>query len=138
MSLSAILHFGNNTEQRYNSQYKLVDCKYRFSKHFNNRTNRPDRDAKCGVVELTIIAPGKSDLNLYNWYIEREILSGYIEFELPSTEASSSTITKKLVFNDAYCFSLTEHYSILSNSQRVLKLEFVAEKMEIDSVKFTL
>ena len=36
---------------------------------------KPDTDARCKTMELVVVAPGKEDLNLYEWYINIDTLS---------------------------------------------------------------
>lgn len=135
MPLSASLQFGNNATGRYTREYLVVKCRCRFSRHHN--AYHPDTDALCDSVELTVVAPGKEDLNLYEWYIDQTALSGRILFDLSSQSTDGSISGRELHFEDAQCFSLSEDYHIDNTSRRLLKLEFMADRIVINKVLFT-
>lgn len=114
--------------------HNVTDCKYSVMRHHN--CYFPDSDAWCGNVEVTVIAPGKEDLELFEWYSDLQVLSGCLVFDLSSQLAYEYTPQKTLYFEDARCFSLTEDYHIDQKRRRLLRLEFAAEKMTIDTISF--
>ena len=134
MSLTAQLKFGDNLSGTYTKEYNVTDCKYNVMRHHN--CYFPDSDAWCGNVEVTVIAPGKEDLELFEWYSDLQVLSGCTVFDLSSQLAYEYTPQKTLYFEDARCFSLTEDYHIDQKRRRLLRLEFAAEKMTIDTISF--
>lgn len=134
MALSATLHFGNNQVGLYSRSYAVVECKYRFNRHHN--FYHPDTDARCDKVTLTLIAPGKDDLNLYEWYIDQSCQSGKISFDLTTATGESASVTKELFFEDAVCFSIAETYDIDIQRRRLLTLEIVADHIEVENVAF--
>lgn len=134
MALSATLHFGNNQLGLYSKTYAVVDCKYRFNRHHNYY--RPDSDARCDKVVLTVVAPGKDDLNLYEWYIDQSNMSGKISFDLSPLADNHVQASKELFFEDAVCFSIAETYDIGKQHRRQLTLEIVADHIEVENVMF--
>ena len=69
MALIARLQFGDNRANLYSKEYLVMDCHLHFTRHHNHF--RPDTDARCEKVEVVVVAPGREDLNLYEWYIDK-------------------------------------------------------------------
>lgn len=135
MALSASLHFGNNQIGLYSKTYDVVECKCHFNRHHN--FYRPDTNARCDKVELTVVAPGKEDLNLYEWYIDQSSQSGKITFDLSTVSDNGMQATKEMYFEDAVCFSIAESYDIGKQQRRLLKLEIIADQIKVENVQFT-
>lgn len=133
MSLSATLQIGDNSLQNYSKEYKVVRSQYRFARGYNFRL--PDTLARNKIIEITIVAPGKEDLSLYDWYIHRTLLSGRIVFDL-SGQTMFDERPKIIQFEDASCFSISESYHIDNESQRLIKIEITAETTVVDSISF--
>ena len=133
MSLSATLQIGDNHMENYNKEYKVVRCQYKCARGYNFR--QPDTVARNKTIEITVIAPGKEDLSLYDWYIDRTLLSGRIVFDL-SGQAMFDERPKIVQFEDAACFSLSESYHIDDDSQRLIRIEIAAEETGVDSIPF--
>ena len=112
-----------------------MECKCHFNRHHN--FNLPDANAICDKIELTVVAPGKEDLNLYEWYIDQTSQSGKITFDLTTTSKNSSQATKEIYFEDALCFSIAENYDIGKQRRRYLTLEIIASKITAENVDFT-
>lgn len=134
MSLSASIQFGDNYSGLYTRKYLVTECRCHFLRHHNYYL--PDGDPLCDKVELTVVAPGKEDLSLYEWYIEQTTLCGRILFDLSSQSTDATTLCRDLRFEDAQCFSLSENYHIDDARRRLLRLEFVADQIYIDNVLF--
>lgn len=134
MPLSTCLQFGDNQIGIYTREYLVTECRYHIFRRYNYYL--PDTDARCDKVELVIVAPGKEDLNLYEWFIDQTVLSGRILFDLSNLSPDGSACYKELKFEDAQCFSLSEEYHIDNASRRLLKLEFAAGEVEVDNVVF--
>ena len=96
----------------------------------------PDADARCERVEVIVVAPGKENLNLFDWYISGNSISGRLLFDLSSMHGGEFTTSKELLFEDAYCFSLAEDYHVDSSNRRYLKLSFMAEKIIVNDVEY--
>ena len=133
MSLSATLQIGDNHMENYNKEYKVVRCQYKCAWGYNFRL--PDTEARNKTIEITVVAPSKEDLSLYDWYIDRTLLSGRIVFDL-SGQAMFDERPKIVQFEDAACFSLSESYHIDNDSQRLIHIEIAAEETVVDSIPF--
>ena len=134
MALSANLKFGNNQIGLYSRTYDIVECKCHFNRHHN--FNLPDANAVCDKMELTVVAPGKEDLNLYEWYIDQTSHSGKITFDLTTVSNNGAQATKEIFFEDAECFSISENYDIGKQRRRLLILEIIADRITVEDVKF--
>lgn len=133
MSLSATLQIGDNNIGIYDRQYKVVRCQYNFSRGYNFRM--PDTTARNKTIAITIVAPSKEDLSLYDWYINRTLLNGRIVFDL-SDQAVFDENPKLLYFEGARCFSLSETYHIDQEVRRLIHIEITAEETTVDSISF--
>lgn len=133
MALMARLQFGDNSVGLYSKEYLVMDCHMHFTRHYNHF--RPDTDARCETVEVVVVAPGKEDLTLYEWYIENGTMSGRIVFDLQSI-TGGDTETKFLEFEDAYCYSMAEEYRIDAQKRRCIKLSIMAETLTINDTEF--
>ena len=133
MALMARLHFGDNSAGLYSKEYLVMDCHLHFTRHHNHF--RPDTDARCEKVEVVVVAPGREDLNLYEWYIQNGSQSGRLIFDLQSI-TGNDTEMKFLEFEDAYCYSFAEEYRIDAQKRRCIKLSFVADKIKINDTEY--
>ena len=133
MALMARLQFGDNMTGHYSNEYLVMDCHLHFSRHHNHF--RPDTDARCEQLELVVVAPGKEDLNLYEWYIQNSTMSGRIVFDL-QTVAHDNNLEKVILFEDAYCFAIEEEYHIDTQKRRCLSLSLMADHVEINDTAF--
>ncbi len=134
MALTARLQFGDNEAKNYSAEYFVADCHCHFTRHHNHF--HPDADAQCERVELIVVAPGKDNLNLYDWYISGTPLSGRLLFDMTILNSGIPEFSEAMYFEDAYCFSMAEEYHIDASCRRCLKLSFVAESVEVNGVLF--
>ena len=134
MSLLKKLQIGDNAVGRYTKEYLLVD--YRCHTCRGHNEFRPNSDMSCERIEVTIIAPGVDDLSIYEWFINQTTFDGRLQIELPAALHQGSTEYKEILFEEASCFSLEEHYEIGKNQRRVLKLGMIAGKVTIDGVEY--
>ena len=134
MSLLKKLQIGDNAVGRYTKEYLLVD--YRCHTCRGHNEFRPNSDMNCERIEVTIIAPGVDDLSIYDWFINQTTFDGRLQIELPAALHQGSTEYKEILFEEASCFSLEEHYEIGKNQRRVLKLGMIAGKVTIDGVEY--
>ena len=125
MALLAALEFGDNNIGRYSKSYLVSDCRFVFNRPYNSY--RPEGMARCERLELEVIAPGKNDLNLFDWYDKQGVQSGRIVISL-AAEAKLDEKDK--------CFSLSENYDINTSRRRTLKLAIEAETITVDDVVF--
>jgi hypothetical protein len=133
MALMARLQFGDNMTGLYAKEFLVMDCHLHFTRHHNHF--KPDTDARCEKVEVVVVAPGREDLTLYEWYIEKGSQSGRLVFDLQSITGGDAEV-KFLEFEDAYCYSISEEYQIDAHKRRCIKLSFIAENMLINETEF--
>ena len=133
MALLAHLQLGDNMARHYFKEYLVADCHLHFTRHHNHF--KPDTDAKCVKVELVVEAPGKEDLNLYEWYVNDETLSGRVVFDLLPMPDDSSMV-KYVEFEEARCYSIEEEYHVDSQRRRLIRLSLTAEKMTVNDIEF--
>lgn len=134
MALSAHLQFGDNKAGRYSTDYLLVDCRCSFRRSHNDL--RPDGAAYCDSVEIAVIAPGKEDMTLHDWFMNGDEMSGRIVFDLSSSASEDANPTKILRFEDARCFTLEEWYDKNTRFRRLLKLAFEADSITMEDIDF--
>ena len=134
MALTAKLQFGDNHAGRYNAEYLLVDCRCSYRRSHNDL--RPDGPAQCESVELSVVAPGKDDMLLLDWFRNNDELSGRIIFDLSSVAADDANPTRVLLFEDAHCFALEESYDKDTRFRRLLRLSFEAETITMEDINF--
>ena len=133
--MSAVLLFGDNDAGVYSSEYPVVKCDCHFSRHHDFYS--PDSDPKCEQVMIMVVAPGKEDLELIEWYIDNSTLSGRIVFDVSDQAGSKGNDTKREIrFEDARCYLIEENYDISNGKRRLLKMEFLAESVQIDDNRF--
>ena len=137
MALDAKLQFGDNSKKSYTpaDTYPIIDFRLHFSRHHD--LSYPDENSRCKCMEITMYAPDKSDLSLYDWYIRGIALTGRIEFQIPSTaNDSNDSTTGYLYFTSAYCYSISQYYNQDTTSKSLLKLMLVAESIKIEDIDF--
>ena len=132
MALTAVLEFGDNSIKRYSKQYMVSDCRLLFARPFNGFS--PEGAARCERVEVTVVAPGKDDLGLIEWFSTQGVQNGRIVISLTNDPKGNDSDTQILYFEEAKCFSLSEFYDINVSRRRLMKLAISAETMEIDGV----
>ena len=134
MEVQAKLEIGNNYAKMYTKGYNVVNVFCHFTRETSS--SRPDTDARCECIDITLVAPTIEDNSLYNWYISGEPLNGRVAFDLDGELTSHFSDTGNLVFEDAYCFAIEEDYDIDRPMRRTLKLSLVAEKVTFEGAAF--
>ena len=132
MALTAVLEFGDNNIKRYSKQYLVSDCRFLFQRPNNGYS--PEGSVRCERIEVTVVAPGKEDLGLVEWFSTQDVQNGRIVISLSNDLKDNDSDTQILYFEEAKCFSLSEYYDISVSRRRILKLAISAETMEIDGV----
>lgn len=132
MALTAVLEFGDNNIKRYSKHYLVSDCRFLFQRPDNGYS--PEGSVRCERVEVTVVAPGKEDLGLVEWFSTQDVQNGRIVISLSNDLKDNDSDTQILYFEEAKCFSLSEYYDINVSRRRILKLAISAETMEIDGV----
>lgn len=133
MALTAVLEFGDNNIRRYSKQFMVADCRFVFDRSYNDFC--PEGDTRCDRMELFVVAPGKEDLTLFEWFANQSVLDGRVTISLGATN-DSSLDSQEIIFEEAVCFALSEMYDINSSMRRLLKLSILANKICIDDVCF--
>ena len=134
MALTAILQFGSNTTKRYYKQYMVSDCHIVHRRKYDKFC--PKGSASCERLEVSIVSPGRDDLEMFEWYDSQNAQEGRIVITTTSVKASDSDSEHIIYFDNAHCFSLSEHYDIRSTRRRILKLAIEAETVHVDDVTF--
>ena len=134
MALIAALEFGDNNIGRDSKSYLVADCRMVFNRPYTSY--RPEGMARCERLELEVVAPGKNDLSLFDWYNEQGVQSGRIVISLAAEAKLDESDAQVIYFEDAKCFSLSEFYDINSSRRRSLKLALEAETIIVDNVVF--
>ena len=132
MALTAVLEFGDNNIKRYSKHYLVSDCRFLFQRSSNSFS--PEGAVRCERVEVIVVAPGKEDLGLVEWFSTQDVQNGRIVISLTNDLKDNDTDTQILYFEEAKCFSFSEYYDINVSRRRLLKLAISAERMEIDGV----
>ena len=94
MSLFANLYLGNNASGAYTNAYQVVQCEVKVSRHHNSYT--PDGNPRCDQLILSVIAPNKDDLMLFEWYINLTLLSGKVIIDLANQSSKYDITTRTL------------------------------------------
>ena len=83
---------------------------------------------------MTVVAPGKDDLGLIDWFSTQGVQNGRIIISLTNEVKADDADAQILYFEGAKCFSLSEYYDVNVSRRRLLKLAIGAETLEIDGV----
>lgn len=134
MALTAVLEFGDNNIKRYSKQYLVSDFRLLYARPYNEFS--PEGTARCERVELTVVAPGREDLSLFDWFSTQSVQSGRLFISLSNDGKLDTEDAQILYFEEAKCFSLSEVYDVDRSRRRQLKLAIGADKIEIDDVTF--
>lgn len=135
MALSAKLQFGNNDIERYDKEYLVVNVRCHFAREYDSV--HPVSTARCESITLTIVAPDKEDMGLFEWYLYFHIQTGRIIFELQDGKGGNEvSYTKAILFENAQCMSLKEVYDIKHRNRRLLQLSFEADVITINNEEF--
>ena len=135
MSLTARLQFGDNSVHRYSREYLVTDYKCHVVRRHNEA--RPDGKAKCEHIDLTVVTPGKEDLNLIEWYVGHTSMNGRILIEMSNVTQNQGSEWKEVLFENARCFAIAEEYHIDSETRRTLRLGISVEELTVDDILFT-
>ncbi len=128
------LQVGDNQMGRYTKEYLLTDYKCFTHRHHNEY--RPEADKYCDKIELSVIAQGREDMRLYDWFISQSTINGRLLITLPPQSNQLAEETRIVEFEDAICFSLEEDFHIGQDQRRQLKLSMIADRVVIDGVVF--
>ena len=133
MALTAFIQFGSNVSRRYFKEYLVSDCHIVHRRQYNQYC--PEGSAKCERLEVSVICPGRDDLDLYEWYDTQNAQEGRIVISTVTVKTSDGEAEHIVYFEGARCFSLTEDYDAASTRRRILKLAIEAEYINVDDVE---
>lgn len=133
MALIASLQLGDNDNKLYPKEYLVNQVKCHVVRPHN--LFYADSKPRCERLELTVIAPGKEDLTLVEWYISQEPLSGRVVVSLSNEAKLGIGDSKEIYFEDGVCFQLAENYDI-DAGRRTMTLSIATETLTIDHVTF--
>ena len=128
MALLSTLTFKDIT-----NEFNVLDFRCHFSRRYNHFN--PESTPFCERIEMTVVAPETDDYTIYEWYINRNLMSGKLTYKLPVTLKSSGE-DRLIDFFDAQCFSISENYNINEKKKRLLKIVIIPEKVSMQNVSF--
>ena len=134
MELQAVLELGGFKTNRYLKSYPVVDCRIEFNRMYNEFG--PSGSMKNRTIEVWVIAPGKNDLGLFEWYTSQGVEDGAIIISSLIDDNSSPSLVQRISFDGAQCVGLSEIYDIDSQKRRTLKLRIMADYMAINDIGF--
>ena len=132
MALTARIQFGINASRRYFKEYLVSDCHIVHRKPYNKFC--PEGDASCERLEVSVVCPGRDDLDLYEWYDTQNAQEGRIVISTVTVKTSDGEAEHIVYFEGARCFSLTEDYDAGVNRRRILTLSIEAEHINVDDI----
>lgn len=130
----AHLRIGDNASALYNKDYLVVECLAHSTRGYN--TLHPSTVPRCEQIEITIVAPGKTDLELQNWYLSNTVRSGKLSFDLTDAQSGDLKDVRSILFEDANCFSYSEQYDIKKRSLRLLTIKIKPQSCTMDGVTY--
>ena len=133
MALTATLEFGDNSIKRYSKQYLVADCRFVVDRPYDSFS--PNRTTRFERIELSVVAPGKDDLYLVEWFSSQSRYDGRIVINLSSMNESNND-SQIVCFESAVCFEFSEFYDIHSSKRRLFRLSLIAEQVSIDGVNY--
>jgi hypothetical protein len=129
-----MLQIGDNSMGKYTKEYMLTDYKCHTLRRVDEY--RPNTEMYCDYIEMTVVAPGKEDMSLYEWFVKQTTFSGRILVQLPPKPFTMDTNNHEILFEKAQCFSFEEDYHINKDQRRTLKVRFVAKEVVINDTTF--
>ena len=105
--------------------YMLISCDYQIDQPVLN--GQPNGYPTCGKIKITLVTPDNEDMFFFEW-MKQTVghKDGEIFFQVVNEGKAS---TKTLKFEGAFCISLREDFSFLTDSQMTTTIEFLSEKV---------
>ena len=133
MAISSTIQFGDNNIKKYSREYKLVNLKCHFKR--NDDRFRPTSDVTLESVLIDVIVPASDDRFLFEWYISGQEQTGRILTEISDPAKDNEPVWKEILFDEAVCFSMGEHY-VKESLRRTLRLGLVASRIIMSDIEF--
>lgn len=126
MAHTAVLHIDGGSKDGY----ALIECYYEFNQPA--RGNQPFGFPTGALIHFVFESFGSEKSRIfYEWMSKpTERLNGKIEFTVLQNEK------KTLIFSDAFCIRMHEHFSGQSNAQMFTKMTINANVISFDGVAF--
>ena len=135
MNITARLRLGEKTTPSNGKIYLVVGCVVHVNR--SHHTLFSNSSPVCESMEITVVAPDKTDLELQEWFLMHSLRSGKLEYEIQDIQLNAdSTQIREIVFEDAQCFSYREHYDIDNQSQRMLTLKIFPKEFQVEDLTF--
>lgn len=135
MNVVTHIQFGDNQSALYDKTYLVVECKTHLTRPYAGHS--PEAAPRCERIEVTLVAPGKDCLDLYEWYLDNSYRSGRVVFTIVDVRnTKSETVEHSIVFEDAQCFALSEKYDKKTQERRQLTLCITPQVCEVEGVRF--
>jgi hypothetical protein len=134
MEVQAKLQIGDNSSHIYSKQYNVVNLTCHYTRLTGS--SRPNTDAQCEHIALTLVAPDMEDISLYDWYISGEPLNGRVALDLSDGQAGTDGNGVNLEFEEAYCYAIEEEYQNDGKMRRTVKLSIVAKEVTFENTTF--
>ena len=112
-------------------EFPLIDYKCHLTRSHNE--TRPDGLTWSDRIELDVVATSKHDTRIYQWYVNRSLMSGHLLFNDGPDDDSEKV--KEIFFKDALCYGISEKYDIGDKAKRILHLSIVADVTTFDDVE---
>ena len=135
MALIASIQFGDNESKLYSRSYNVSNVKCSVMRPSSRYT--PEGPTRCERIDITVVAPGKTDLTLLEWYVHRSAMTGRIVISMSNEARLDGSTENAIYFENAVCFELSEDYHIDDSRRRLLNLSFNAEVLTMDNVVFS-
>ncbi len=115
-------------------EYKVADFRCHYARRYNQFI--PESAPSCERIEITVVAPDTDDYSIYEWFVNRSLMSGRLSYELPVSLSNSYSERRTIDFTNARCFAFSESYDIDTQSRRLLKMTIIPEHVAIDGMAF--
>lgn len=133
MAFSAVLKLGDIRSGIFYKKFDLLSVKTKFIRRANGIL--PSNDCRCTLIVVSLIVPEKSSLDLFEWYINKDSLSGSIEMTEPGLMGSANI--RALSFEGAQCCGITQTYDIERRRQFLMTVSFIASVVTTENVRFS-
>lgn len=135
MNIITHIQFGDNKSALYNKEYLVAGCMTHLSRAHSNFV--PETIPSCQSMEVTVVAPGRDDLGLYEWYLTNDYRSGRVIFDIVDINSKDDgAIQREILFDDAQCYAIKECYDIEKDQRRLLTLYLSIQKCNIEDNEF--
>ena len=131
MAYFGYLKFGDNDSGHFYREYNALDVSVSVGREHSGI--RPTGKCYCKSIVVTLVLPDKSDMFLFDWYIEDSLLSGSVVILNPTLNDEDNTNVIK--FENARCSRISEHYDMTALRRQTIALEIVPHKVDIDDFK---